>query len=65
MLRVGLNAQFSLSPRLAVFGSINNLNGRGFVIGNRRYTAATPDYMRQRRQQQFGATVIFGVKGQF
>ena len=65
VLRVGLNAQFSLSPRLAVFGSINNLNGRGFVIGNRRYTAATPDYMRQRRQQQFGATVIFGVKGQF
>ena len=64
VLRVGLNAQYSLSPRFAVFGSINNLNGRGFVIGNRRYAPDTPDYMRQRRQQEFGATVIFGVKGQ-
>jgi iron complex outermembrane receptor protein len=64
VLRIGLNAQYSFSPRFAVFGSINNLNGRGFVIGNRRYAPDTPEYMRQRRQQEFGATVIFGVKGQ-
>jgi hypothetical protein len=64
VLRIGLNAQYSFSPRLAVFGSINNLNGRGFVIGNRRYAPDSPEYMRQRRQQELGATVIFGVKGQ-
>ena len=64
VLRVGLNAQYSLSPRLAVYGSINNLNGRGFVIGNRRYAADTPEQMRTRRQQELGATVILGVKGQ-
>ena len=64
VLRVGLNAQYSFSPRLAAFGSINNLNGRGFVIGNRRYAPDTPEQMRTRRQQELGATVIFGIKGQ-
>jgi TonB-dependent receptor len=64
VLRVGLNAQYSFSPRLAAYGSINNLNGRGFVIGNRRYAADTPEHMRTRRQQELGATVILGIKGQ-
>jgi hypothetical protein len=63
-LRVGLNAQDSFTPKFALFGSINNINGRGFVIGGRRYAADPPDYMRQRRRQQFGATAIFGVKGE-
>ncbi len=64
VLRVGLNAQYSFSPRFVLFGSINNLNGRGFTIGNRRYAPGTPEYMRPRRQQELGATVIFGIKGQ-
>jgi hypothetical protein len=34
------------------------------VIGNRRYAADTPEHMRTRRQQELGATVILGIKGQ-
>ena len=64
-MRVGLNLQYTFAPGFSVFASSNNIYGRGFRIGGNRYPPGAPDHMHKRRQQQFGATVIFGVKGQF
>lgn len=62
-LRYGINAQYSLSRRLSVYGSIANAGG--FIGGNLRYSPSTPGYMKERRRQEFPSTLQFGIKGQF
>ncbi len=62
-VRYGINAQYSFSKRLAVYGSIANVGG--FIGGNLRYSPTTPEFMKQRRRQEFPSTVQVGIKGQF
>lgn len=62
-LRYGLNAQYTFAKHFSLYASIANIGG--FIGGNLRYSPTTPDYMKERRRQEFPATVQLGVKGQF
>jgi len=62
-LRYGINAQYSLAKALSIYGSIANLGG--FIGGNLRYSPTTPDFMKERRRQEFPSTVQIGIKGQY
>ena len=64
-LRVGLNAQFSLTKRVALFGSMTDINGPGFNIVNTQYGPGTPDYEKKRRRQELGSIITLGLKGEF
>ncbi len=62
-LRYGINVQYSLSRALSLYGSIANVGG--FIGGNLRYSPSTPAFMKERRRQEFPATVQFGLKGRY
>lgn len=64
-LRVGLNAQYSLSKQVALFGSMTDINGPGFNIVNTQYAPSTADYMKKRRRQELGSIITIGLKGEF
>ena len=63
-LRVGLNAQYSLTKRVALFGSMTDINGPGLNIVNRQYAPDTPEFEKKRRRQELGALITIGLKGQ-
>ena len=62
--RWGLSAQYSLTKRFALYGSMTDLNG-GFNPTTLRYAPGTPDYAKPQRYQELGSTITLGVKGQF
>lgn len=64
-LRVGINAQYSFTKKLAVFGSMTDINDPGFNIDNTQYPPGVQDYMKKRRRQELGSIITIGVKGQF
>ncbi len=63
-LRVGLNAQYSLTKRLALFGSMTDINGPGFNIVNTQYGPGMADYLHKRRRQELGSIITIGIKGE-
>jgi len=63
-LRIALAASYSFTKHLSVFGSITDINGRLDVV-NRQYPDDVPDYVKDRRRQELGATITLGVKGTF
>ena len=64
-LRVGLNAQFSVTKKVALFGSMTDINGPGFNIVNRQYAPGAADYLKKRRRQELGSIITIGLKGEF
>jgi len=64
-LRVGLNAQFSLTKQVALFGSMTDINGPGFNIVNTQYGPGMADYVHKRRRQELGSIITIGLKGEF
>ena len=64
-LRVGLNAQFSLTKQVALFGSMTDINGPGFNIVNTQYGPGMADYLHKRRRQELGSIITIGLKGEF
>jgi TonB-dependent receptor len=63
-LRVGVNAQYSLTKRLALFGSMTDINGPGFNIVNTQYGPGMADYLHKRRRQELGSIITIGIKGE-
>ena len=63
-MRVALSASYSFTKHLAVFGSITDIDGRLDVV-NRRYPDGAPEYTKDRRRQELGATITLGLKGTF
>ena len=64
-LRVGLNAQFSLTKQLAIFGSMTDINDPGFNIDNTQYPPGAAEYLKKRRRQELGSIITIGLKGRF
>lgn len=64
-LRVGLNAQYSLTKQVALFGSMTDINGPGFNIVNTQYGSGMADYLKKRRRQELGSIITIGLKGEF
>jgi iron complex outermembrane receptor protein len=64
-LRVGINAQYSISRRFVLFGSMTDLQRPGFLVQSKRYADTTPENLRNVRRQELGSTIILGVKGTF
>lgn len=62
--RWSLSAQYSLTKRFAVYGSMTDIDG-GFNPATLRYAPGTPDYMKPQRYQELGSTIMLGVKGSF
>jgi iron complex outermembrane recepter protein len=62
-MRIGVNAQYSLSKRYALYASVNDLGG--FVQNLERYAPNTPEYARGNRRQELGFYYTFGVRGTF
>ncbi len=62
--RWSLSAQYSLSKRFALYGSMTDLGG-GFNPTTLRYAPGTPEYMKPQRYQELGSTIMLGVKGSF
>ncbi|HRE79479.1 MAG TPA: hypothetical protein PLN52_00460, partial [Opitutaceae bacterium] len=61
--RYGVNAQYSINPRCALYFSISDLGG--FVQDLRRYAPTTPEYARSQRRQELGFYTTIGVRGSF
>jgi TonB-dependent receptor len=64
-LRVGLNAQFSLTKQVAIFGSMTDINDPGFNISNTQYHPGAAEYLKKRRRQELGSIITIGLKGRF
>lgn len=64
-LRVGLNAQFSLTKQVAIFGSMTDINDPGFNINNTQYHPGAAEYLKKRRRQELGSVITIGLKGRF
>ena len=64
-LRVGLNAQFSLTKQVAIFGSMTDINDPGFNIANTQYPPGAAEYLKKRRRQELGSIITIGLKGRF
>ncbi|MES2696415.1 MAG: TonB-dependent receptor, partial [Verrucomicrobiota bacterium] len=62
--RWSLSAQYSLSRRFALYGSMTDIDG-GFNPSTLRYAPGTPDYAKPQRYQELGSTIMLGVKGNF
>lgn len=62
--RWNLSAQYSLSKRFALYGSVSDFDG-GFNPTTLRYAPGTPDYARPQRYQELGYYTTIGVKGSF
>lgn len=62
--RWSISAQYSLSRRFALYGSVTDFNG-GFNPTTLRYAPGTPKYARPQRYQELGYYTTFGVKGSF
>ena len=63
-LRVGINAQYSLSKRVALFGSMTDINDPGFNIDNTQYPPGAAEYLKKRRRQELGSIITIGIKGE-
>ncbi len=61
--RIGLNAQYSLSKRYSLYGSVVDLGG--FVQNLQRYAPNTPDYAKGMRRQELGFYTNIGIRGEF
>ena len=62
--RWGINAQYSLSKRYVIYGSITDFDG-GFNPLTRRYAPSTPEFARSQRYQELGYYSTIGIKGSF
>ena len=62
--RWSLSAQYSLTKRFALYGSMTDLDG-GFNPTTLRYAPGTPEWAKSQRYQELGSTIMLGVKGSF
>ncbi len=62
--RMALSAAYSFTKQLSFFGSITDIDNRLDLV-NRQYPDGVPEYMKDRRRQELGATITLGVKGTF
>ena len=62
--RWGISAQYSLSRRFAIYGSVTDFNG-GFNPTTLRYAPGTPQYAKPQRYQELGYYTTCGFKGSF
>ncbi len=62
--RWSISAQYSLSKRFALYGSVQDFDG-GFNPTTLRYGPGTPDYAKPQRYQELGYYTTFGIKGSF
>ncbi len=62
--RWSVSAQYSLSKRVAIYGSMTDLDG-GFNPTTLRYAPGTPEWAKSQRYQELGSTIMLGVKGSF
>jgi iron complex outermembrane receptor protein len=62
--RWSLSAQYSLSRRFALYGSVVDFNG-GFNPTTLRYAPGTPAYAKPQRYQELGYYTTLGVRGTF
>jgi len=65
--RPTLTADFRLTKRLSIYGSLSDFLGGGFKDVQRRYPdgGTTPEYARFQRVQEWGYAATVGVRGQF
>ena len=63
--RFNLEAEYALSKKFALFFTINDLRKGGLVSVTRRYPDGVPDYVKDIRRQELGATMMLGVSGKF
>ena len=61
--RYGINAQYSLSRRYALYISATDVGG--FVQDQQRYAPDTPDYAKGQRWQELGFYTNIGVRATF
>lgn len=64
-LRFNLETEYAFSKKFAVFFTINDLSKNGLVSVTRRYPPGVPDYVKDIRRQELGATMMLGVSGKF
>jgi iron complex outermembrane receptor protein len=62
--RWSISAQYSLTKRFAIYGSVSDFDG-GFSPSTLRYGPGTPDYAKPQRYQELGYYSTIGVKGSF
>ena len=62
-VNLDLNADYTFSPRLALFVNARNVFNEPQVL--LRYGSATPAYAQQFRTEEFGIQFVAGVKGTF
>lgn len=62
--RWSISAQYSLSKRFALYGSMTDIDG-GFNPATLRYGPGTPEYAKVQRYQELGSTIMLGIKGSF
>lgn len=62
--RWGLNVQYSLTKRVALFASADDLGG-GQAKNSLRYAPNTPEYAKPGRIYEYGWYTTVGVRGQF
>ena len=60
---IDLTGEYQLTPRLALFGNIRNLQDQ--TEDFERYGPATPGYAKFRQSDRYGALWIFGLRGNF
>jgi hypothetical protein len=63
MSRWNINTEYSFSPRLSVFISVNDIGG--FDFKSLRYSPNTPDWAKGNRTMRMGSFTTLGIKGQF
>ncbi len=61
--RWAFSAQYSLTKRYALYGSVSDIHGG--VGSGLRFAPGTPDYAKPTRYQELGYYTTLGVKGQF
>ncbi len=64
-LKIRLNAEYSISKRLAFYLSIADLQPDGNIALSRRYTPDSPEYVKDYRRQDLGRSITIGVRGSF
>jgi iron complex outermembrane recepter protein len=62
--RYTLNAQYSLSRHLAIYGTFYDLDG-GFTLNNTRWAPGVQDYARPYQYRKYGSNFTIGIKGAF
>ena len=62
--RYTLNAEYTLSRHLTIYGTFSDLDG-GFTLNNTRWVPGIEGYARPYQYREYGSNITIGVKGSF